>query len=96
MNEVQLYRHTEPAAERGYKTVFIGPEHPNYGAFFPIPGIGLGYNDQKIIEARELICAIAEGRPAEPDFAFGHKITQTIDAVQKSIAERRWVRVDEV
>jgi predicted dehydrogenase len=96
MNELKLYRHTDPPAERGYKTVYIGPEHPGYAAFHPIPGVGLGYNDQKILEARELICAIAEGRPAEPDFAFGHKITRTIDAVLTSIAERRWVRLDEV
>jgi hypothetical protein len=48
------------------------------------------------IEARELICAIAESRPAEPDFAFGHRITQTIDAVLRSMAERCWVRVHEV
>jgi predicted dehydrogenase len=96
MNELKLYRHSDPAAERGYKTLYIGPEHPGYAAFHPIPGVGLGYNDQKILEARELICALAEGRPAEPDFAFGHKITQTIDAVLASIAERRWVRIDEV
>ena len=96
MNELKLYRHTDPPAERGYKTIYLAPEHPGYRAFHPIPGNALGYNDQKIIEARELICAIAEARPAEPDFAFGHKITQAIDAVQKSIEERRWVRVDEV
>jgi predicted dehydrogenase len=96
MNELKLYRHTDPAAERGYKTIYIGPEHPGYAGFHPIPGVGLGYNDQKILEARELICALAEGRPAEPDFAFGHKITQVIDAVLKSIAEKRWVQVDEV
>ena len=96
MNELQLYRHTDPPAERGYKTIYIGPEHPGYAAFHPIPGVGLGYNDQKILEARELICAIAEGRPAEPDFAFGHAITRTIDAVQRSVDERRWVRLEEV
>jgi len=96
MNELKLYRHTDPPAERGYKTIYLAPEHPGYRAFHPIPGNALGYNDQKIIEARELICAIAEGRPAEPDFAFGHKITQTIDAVLKSIEERRGVRVEEV
>jgi predicted dehydrogenase len=74
MNELQLYRHTDPSAERGCKTVYIGPDHPGYdAAFHPIPGIGLGYNDQKIIEARELICAVPEGRPAEPDFAFGQR-----------------------
>ncbi|MGH6913737.1 MAG: Gfo/Idh/MocA family protein [Geminicoccales bacterium] len=96
MNELLLYRHTEPSAERGYKTIFIGPDHPGYGAFHPIPGIGLGYNDQKIIEAREILAAVAEGRPAEPDFAFGHEVTRTIDAVLRSIEERRWVRLDEV
>jgi predicted dehydrogenase len=96
MNELKLYRHGDPPAERGYKTVYLAPEHPNYGAFHPIAGNALGYNDQKIIEARELICALAEGRPAEPDFAFGHKITQTIDAVLRSIEERRWVRVEEI
>ena len=64
MNELKLYRHTDPSAERGYKTVYIGPDLPNYAAFHPLPGIGLGYNDQKIIEARELIVAVAEGRPA--------------------------------
>jgi predicted dehydrogenase len=96
MNELKLYRHTDRPGERGYKTLFLAPEYPGYAAFHPIPGNALGYNDQKIIEARELICALAEGRPAEPDFAFGHKITQAIDAVLKSIAERRWVLVDEV
>jgi predicted dehydrogenase len=61
-----------------------------YAAFL-ISGIGLSYNDQKIIKARELICAIAEGRPAEPDFAFGDAVTRVIDAVEKSAKERRWV-----
>jgi predicted dehydrogenase len=96
MNELKLYRHTDPSAERGYKTVYIGPDHPNFAAFHPLPGIGLGYNDQKIIEARDLIVAVAEGRPLGPDFAFGHKISQVIDAVLKSVEERRWVRVDEI
>ena len=96
MNELQLYRHSDPPAERGYKTIYLAPEHPGYGAFHPIPGNSLGYNDQKILEARELICAIAEGHAAEPDFAFGHRITRTIDAVLRSIDQRRWVHVEEV
>ena len=96
MNEVQFYRHTEPAAERGYKSVFIGPEHPNYGAFFPIPGIGLGYNDQKIIEAHDLVAAIATGKRAFPDFRFGLAINRVVDAVLKSVDERRWVRISEI
>jgi predicted dehydrogenase len=40
--------------------------------------------------------AVASGQPAEPDFRFGLKIMETIDAVALSAAERRWVRTDEV
>jgi predicted dehydrogenase len=96
MNELNLYRHTEPAAERGYKTVFAGPDHPNYGAFFPIAGVGLGYNDQKIIEAHDLVVAIATGKKAFPDFRFGLEINRVVDAVLLSVAERRWVRLEEI
>jgi predicted dehydrogenase len=96
MNELQLYRHTERSAERGYKTIFIGPDHPNYAAFFPIAGIGLGYNDQKIVEAHDLMTAIASGQKAFPNFRFGLEITRVVDAVLLSVAERRWVRLNEI
>ncbi len=96
MNELRLYRHTEPRAERGYKTIYIGPDHPGYAAFHPIPGMGLGYNDQKIIEARDLIVAVANNAPAEPDFVFGHRIALAQDAVIRSIQERRWVQLAEI
>ena len=96
MNELQLYRADDPEAERGYKLVQVNPGQPRFGAFHPIPGVALGYNDQKIIEARELIEAIATGRPAWPDFRFGWQVARVIDAVERSVAERRWVRVDEI
>ncbi len=96
MNEIQLYRHTDASAERGYKNIFIGPDHPNYAAFFPIAGIGLGYNDQKIIEAHDLVVAIATGKKAFPDFRFGLEINRVVDAVLKSVDERRWVKVAEI
>ena len=96
MNEIKLYRHTDPPAERGYKTIYLAPEHPGFGAFHPMAGVSIGYNDQKILEARELICAIKEGRPAAPDFAFGHENMRVIDAVARSIEERRWVRIEEI
>jgi len=96
MNELKVYRHTDAPGDRGFKRLYLAPEFPGYAAFHPIPGNALGYNDQKILEARELICALAEGRPAEPDFRFGHEITRVIEAVEKSANERRWVRVDEI
>lgn len=95
MNEIQLYRHTDPDREKGYKTVYIGPEHPGYKAFFGLAGIGLGYNDQKIIEAHDLITAVASGQPAQPDVRFAYQVNKVIDAVERSCQEHRWVQVSE-
>jgi hypothetical protein len=60
-----------------------------------LPGIGLGYNDQKIIEAHDLITAIALGQPVQPDVRFAYKVNKVIDAVDISCNERRWVQVSE-
>ena len=95
MNEIKLYRHTDPDREKGYKTVYIGPEHPGYKAFFGLAGIGLGYNDQKIIEAHDLVTAIALGQPVQPDVRFAYRVNKVIDAVDLSCEEHRWVQVSE-
>lgn len=95
MNEIQLYRDSDPDREKGYKTIYIGPEHPGYKAFFGLAGIGLGYNDQKIIEAHDLITAVALNRPVQPDVRFAYLVNKVIDAVDLSCQEHRWVRVSE-
>jgi len=95
MNEIQLYRDTDPDREKGYKTIYIGPEHPGYKAFFGLAGIGLGYNDQKIIEAHDLIKAVALGQPVQPDVRFAYQVNKVIDAVDLSCQQQRWVRLSE-
>ena len=95
MNELKLYRHSDPDREKGYKTVYIGPEHPGYGAFFGLAGIGLGYNDQKTIEAHDLITAVATGQLVQPDVRFAYGVNKVIDAIDLSCQERRWVQVSE-
>ncbi len=96
MNEVKLYRADDPAAEQGFRTILIGPDHPPYGDFHPIAGIGLGYNDQKIIEAYELIEGIAADRPLYPDFRAGLETCRVIDAVLRSADQRRWITVADI
>ena len=95
-NQLRLYRASDPEAEQGFKSILTGPSHPPYDRFQPVAGAGLGYADLKLIEVRELIESIAEGRPAVPDFRFGWKVCQVADAVLRSSAERRWVAVDEI
>jgi predicted dehydrogenase len=95
MNEIKLYRDTDPDSEKGFKTVYIGPEHPGYKAFFGLAGIGLGYNDQKIIEAHDLITAVALNQPVQPDVRFAYLVNKVIDAADLSCQEHRWVQVSE-
>jgi predicted dehydrogenase len=95
MNEIRLYRHSDPDREKGYKTIYIGPEHPGYKAFFGLAGIGLGYNDQKIIEAHDLISAVALGQPVQPDVRFAYRVNKVIDAADLSCQEHRWVQISE-
>ncbi|GGB33612.1 myo-inositol 2-dehydrogenase [Roseibium aquae] len=84
MNELRLYQNHGPAAEQGFKTLLTGPAHPPYGAFVPAAGHQLGFNDLKVIEARELLRAIVEGRAAQPSFADAYHFEAVIHAIARS------------
>lgn len=92
-NEVQIYRHDDDKKERGFKTVLIAPGHGEYDKFYGGAGIGLGYADQKTIEAYHMLKCAAERKPSEIDFRFGMKVMQVIDAVLESAETARWVKV---
>lgn len=92
-NEVQIYRHDDPVLDRGFKTVQIAPGHGEFGRFFGGAAIGLGYADQKTIEAYHMLQCVA-ARQANPiDFRFGCKVNMVIDAVLASAQNHQWVKV---
>lgn len=93
MNEVNVYFESDDSADRGFRTVFLGPDHKGYSAFYPASGIAIGYNDMKVLEVHELLAAISEGRPYACDFEFGWKIDEIVSAVLKSASEQSWVDV---
>ncbi|WP_160722643.1 Gfo/Idh/MocA family protein [Bacillus sp. USDA818B3_A] len=94
MNEVNVYFTSDNSADRGFRNVFLGPDHKGYNAFYPASGIAIGYNDMKVLEAHELLSAITEGKPYACDFEFGYKIDRTVSAILESAAERKWVEVE--
>ena len=95
INDIELYRTSGDPQYRGFTRIAMGPGDPRFAALHPVAGLGLGYDDYKAIEAREMIAAVAEGRPAMPDFAFGHRIQRVIEACQRSHETRSWVSVGE-
>ncbi|WP_050182465.1 Gfo/Idh/MocA family protein [Domibacillus robiginosus] len=93
MNEVNVYFTSDDSADRGFRTVFLGPDHKGYSAFYPAAGIAIGYNDMKVLEAHELLSAVSKGTSYTCDFEFGAQIDQTVDAILESAAKQQWVNV---
>jgi predicted dehydrogenase len=93
MNELRHYSAADPAGRRGFRTILAGPEHPDYAHFCPAPGHGLGINDLKVIEARNLLRAIAEGAAARPGFDTGLRVQRVMEAMERSHASGAWTDV---
>jgi predicted dehydrogenase len=83
-NAVWLYRAEGPQAERGFRKILTGPAHPDYLPFCQGPGHGTGYQDQIIIEARDFLEAIHEGRSRWPTFRDGLAVWEVADAAWRS------------
>jgi predicted dehydrogenase len=96
MNELRLYLADDATGRRGFRTILAGPEHPDYGAFCPAPGHGLGINDLKVIEVRNLLRAIRTKTPASPDFTEGLRVQQVMTAIERASASGSWISVDSV
>lgn len=96
MNELRLYRTDDTAGRRGFRTILAGPEHPDYAAFCPAPGHGLGINDLKVIEVRNLLRAIRTGADASPDFAEGLSVQKVMTAIELASEAGSWVGVNQV
>jgi predicted dehydrogenase len=93
LNEVQLYTVDGPAVNRGFRTILSAPHHPPYGRFIPAPGHGLGFNDLKVIECRQLLGRIHGEATRTIDFDEGLAIERTVDAIARSARTGGWVDV---
>ena len=54
---------------------------------------GLGINDLKVIEVRNLLRAIQHGESFQPDFEEGLRVQEVMEAIERSSAERAWVEL---
>ena len=91
MAELKLFTRGSNTAREGFKTILVGPEHPNYKHFCISAGHGIGYNDQKIVEVRDLIEGIANDTPIWPDFRAAYEVNLVVDCIEKSHRLGQWV-----
>jgi predicted dehydrogenase len=92
-DELQFFSTDDPPDRQGFRTILTGPAHPYGEALWPIPGLGIGYGETKIIECHDLIEAIVEGTPVSPSFEDGYRIALISDAIAASAEQGGWVSV---
>lgn len=81
---------------RGFRTVYTGPAHPYGEGLWPIPALGIGYTETKIIESYDFFKSIAENTEASPSFRDGYAVELISEAILKSAEKRDWVKVGEI
>jgi predicted dehydrogenase len=92
-DELQVCFASDYPDRRGFRTVYTGPQHPYGDGLWPIPALGIGYGETKIIEAYDLMSAIVNGTPVSPDFGDGYQTARVADALLESAASQEWVDI---
>ncbi len=93
-NAIWLYKMEGPESERGFRKILTNTDHPDYVNFCLGPGHGTGYQDQLIIEAKDFLTAIHNGRSQWPAFRDGMEVNKVIDALWASYENSGWANVD--
>ena len=93
LDELDVMFADDPADSRGFRTVYTGPAHPNGEGLWPIPGLGTGYGETKIIECYDFFTAIMSGKQPSPNFEDGYRISVIADAILESGKSEQWIRV---
>jgi len=92
-DELQVMFADDPTGCRGFRTIYTGPAHPFGHGLWPIPALGIGYGDTKIIECYQFFEALRTGKEPTPNFRDGYIINCIVDAIDRSAKAERWAKV---
>ena len=96
MNELEYYNCEDPEGLQGFRLIqTTDPSHPYIHAWWP-PAHIIGYEHTFIHQVYNLMQSIAHDKMPSPNFVDGVKCQEVLDAVGKSIAEKRWVKISEM
>lgn len=96
MNELEYYNVGDPEGLQGFRTIqATDSSHPYLHAWWP-PAHIIGYEHTFIHQVYDLMQAIANDTMPSPSFVDGVKCQEILDAVVKSIAEKRWIEISEM
>jgi len=94
MNELQYFDADDEPGLQGFRLIQASEGiHPYMSAWWPA-GHVIGYEHTFVHEMYEFMKAVAENKPASPDFADGVKCSQVLEAVELSAQRRAAVDID--
>ena len=93
MNELEVAVSQDGSPAREYRRVLSGPEHPDHVRFNPAPGMGLGYDDLKAIEAHRFLASVVQGEQGEPGLREAVAVADALDAISTSSTSGCWETV---
>ena len=92
-DELQVMFADDPADARGFRTIYTGPAHPYGSGLWPIPALGIGYSETKIVECYDFFSAIAKKQQPSPNFNDGLLTELVADAFIRSGESGVWEKV---
>lgn len=90
MNQMDVYLPDESGGHEGFVRILAGPDHPFQQRFNPGPGIGIGYEDLKIVEAYHFLQSIVAGEQHEPGLAQAYDFANVNAAMMRSWTSNTW------
>ena len=96
MNVLEFYSCADPPGRQGFRRIMATEGvHPFVAAWWP-PGHILGYEHTFVHAVHELMNAINKKPSIMADFHDGAQCVAVLNAVEKSIGERSWAKVETV
>jgi predicted dehydrogenase len=95
MNELRLCL-GRGGPHQGYTCVLANPHLGDYAHFQPGPGIAMGYDDLKVVEAKKFLVAVAGGERRNSTIEDAHAVAEVIAAADASAASGTWQAVPSV
>lgn len=96
MNELQVYFTDDAEDVQGFRRVLATDAAHAYASAWWPAGHTIGYEHTFIHEIVELMEAFRENRQPVPNFYDGVKCQEVLEAVDRSIEQRRWVQLSEL
>ncbi len=96
MNELVVYNEDGKAEEKGFKTLSPNTKHGDFKHYSIYDDIGISYSNVMGIQAQHFMKAIDTHTPTQTDVHYGYYVDRVMDAIIKSIEEKRWVKISEM